>query len=43
MTDPFIRELRRMYGKLKEIEGIRLGTQRFGEHYISDGWVYRMT
>jgi hypothetical protein len=42
-TDPFIRELRRMFGKLKDVEGMRLGSQRFGNRYISDGWVYRIT
>src|SRR5580693_8196042 len=42
MTDPFIRELRRIFGKSKDVEGMRLGGQLIGGRYIRDGWVYRI-
>ena len=42
MTDPFIRDLRRIFGKAKDVEGRRLGGQRIGNRSIQDGWVYRI-
>jgi hypothetical protein len=41
-TDPFIRELRRVFAKSKNVEGMRLGGQRFGDRSIGDAWVYRI-
>ena len=42
MSDPFIRELRRMYGKTKNVEGMRLGGQMIGDRFIEDAFVYRI-
>ena len=43
MTDPFIRELRRLYGKSKEIERMRMGGYSIGGRGVEDAWVYRIT
>jgi hypothetical protein len=42
-TDPFIRELRRLYAKSKNAEGMRLGGYTIGNRGIRDGWVYRIS
>ena len=42
MTDPFVRQLRRRFGKAKSVEGMRLGGQLFGDRYIEDSYVYRI-
>lgn len=42
MKDPFIRELRRTYGKAKTMEGRRIGGQLFGDRFIEDGVAYRI-
>jgi hypothetical protein len=40
--DPFIRELRRIFGKAKDVTGMRLGGQTIGNRFISDAYVYRI-
>ncbi len=40
--DPFIRELRRIFGKSKDVTGMRLGGQTIGNRFISDAYVYRI-
>jgi hypothetical protein len=40
--DPFIRELRRRFGKAKDVTGMRLGGQMIGNRFISDAYVYRI-
>jgi hypothetical protein len=40
--DPFVRELRRMFGKAKDVTGMRLGGQMIGNRFISDAYVYRI-
>ncbi len=40
--DPFIRELRRVFGKTKDVAGMRLGGQMIGNKFISDAYVYRV-
>jgi len=40
--DPFIRELRRIFGKTKDVTGMRLGGQSIGNRFISDAYVYRV-
>lgn len=40
--DPFIRELRKTFGKAKEVTGMRLGGQTIGNRFISDAYVYRV-
>jgi hypothetical protein len=43
MNDPFIRDLRRRYANRKDVEGMRLGGQMFGDRYVEDGYVYRIS
>jgi len=43
MSDPSIRELRRIFGKTKSVEGMRLGGQMFGDRFIEDAYVYRIS
>jgi hypothetical protein len=40
--DPFIRELRRIFGKAKGVMGMRLGGQTIGNRFISNAFVYRI-
>jgi hypothetical protein len=41
-TDPFVRTLRRIFGKAKNVEGMRLGGQTIGGRFIEDAIVYRI-
>jgi hypothetical protein len=41
MKEPFIRDIRRQYRKLKDLEGVRPGGM-FGDRFLSDGYVYRI-
>jgi|SRR5580704_3497360 hypothetical protein len=43
MTDPFIKGLRKIFGKTKSVEGMRLGGQMFGDRFIEDAFVYRIS
>lgn len=43
MSDPFIRDLRRHFARAKSVEGMRLGGQMFGDRFIEDGYVYRIS
>jgi hypothetical protein len=43
ISDKFIRDLRRMFGKTKDIEGMRLGGQMIGDRWVEDAYVYRIT
>jgi hypothetical protein len=40
--DPFIRELRRIFGKAKDVMGMRLGGQTIGNRFIDNAYVYRI-
>ena len=42
-SDPFIRELRRIFGKTKDLEGMRLGGQLIGDRFVQDAYVYRIS
>jgi hypothetical protein len=42
-ADPFIRDLRRIFGKAKSVEGMRLGGQMFGGRFVEDAYVYRIS
>lgn len=42
MSDPFIRALRRTFGKSKSVEGMRLGGQLIGDRFVEDALVYRV-
>jgi hypothetical protein len=41
--DPFIRELRRIFGKTKSVEGMRLGGQLIGDRFLEDAYVYQIS
>jgi hypothetical protein len=43
MTDPFVRALRRYFGKAKSVEGMRLGGQTFGNRWVEHAYVYRVS
>ena len=43
MKDTFIQDLRRTFSKAKSVEGMRLGGQVFGNQYVEDAYVYRIT
>ncbi len=43
MTDPFIKALRRHFAKTEGIEGMHLGGQLYGDRYIQEGYVYRIS
>jgi len=43
MDDPFIRDLRRIFGKAASVEGMRLGGQTVGKRSLDDAYVYRIT
>jgi hypothetical protein len=42
MNDSFIRDIRRMYGKSKNVEGLILRTQSFGDRFVEGAYVYRI-
>jgi hypothetical protein len=42
VKDPFIQDLRKMFGKAKDVSGMRLGGQTIGNRFISDAYVYRI-
>ncbi len=43
MTDPSIRDLRRIFRKAKSVEGMRLGGQMIGDRFLQDAYVYRIS
>jgi hypothetical protein len=43
MTDPTVRSLRRIFGKAKSVAGMRIGGQQFGNRWVEDGYVYRVS
>lgn len=42
-NDPFIRALRKSFGKAKSVEGMRLGSQTFGDRFVEDAYAYRIS
>jgi hypothetical protein len=40
--DPFIRELRKRFGKAEDVTGMRLGGQTIGNRFIDDAYVYQI-
>ena len=42
-TEPFIRELRRLFGKTRSVQGMRLGGQMIGDRFVEDAYVYRIS
>jgi hypothetical protein len=43
MAHPFIKGLRRMFGKTKSDRGMRIGLQTIGDRFVEDGFVYRIS
>jgi hypothetical protein len=43
MNTAFIRDLRRSFRKSKSVDGMRLGGQTFGDRYVEDAYVYRIS
>ena len=43
MSDPFIKELRRIFGKAKIVEGMRPGGQMIGDRFVQDAYTYRIS
>jgi hypothetical protein len=43
MNDSLIRGLRRIFGKTKSVNGMRLGGQMIGDRFIEDAYVYRIS
>ena len=41
-SDPFVKELGRIFGKAKSVEGMRLGGQTIGNRFVEDAFVYRI-
>jgi len=41
-SDPFIKALRKIFGKAKSVEGMRLGGQTRGNRFLDDAYVYRI-
>jgi len=42
MSDPFIKDLRRIFGKTKSVRGMRLGGQLIGDRFLEDAIAYRI-
>ncbi len=42
MADPFIRALRRGYGKYPSVEGTRIGGHMIGDRFVEDAFAYRI-
>jgi hypothetical protein len=40
--DRFVRDLRRIFGKTRSTEGMRLGNQMIGDRFVEDAYVYRI-
>jgi hypothetical protein len=43
MNSPFIRALRKIFGKTKSVEGMRFGGQMIGDRFVDDAYVYRVS
>ncbi|MEO5923535.1 MAG: hypothetical protein ABIR70_06890 [Bryobacteraceae bacterium] len=41
-NDPFVRDLRKKFGKTSSVEGMRLGGHTIGGKWIEDAYVYRV-
>lgn len=41
-TDPFIRALRKIFGKAASVVGMRLGGQTWGDRFIEDAYAYKI-
>ena len=43
MTDTTVRALRRHFRQRENVEGARIGGQQFGNRWVEDGYVYRVS
>lgn len=41
-SDPFIRALRKVFGKAASVEGMRLGGQTWGDRYVDDAYALKI-
>jgi hypothetical protein len=41
-TDPFVRALRKVFGKAKSVTGMRLGGQTWGDRFVEDAYAYEI-
>jgi hypothetical protein len=41
-TDPFIRALRKVFGKTESVIGMRLGGQTWGDRFVDDAYAYKI-
>lgn len=41
-NDPFIRALKKTFGKAANVQGMRLGGQTIGDRYLEAGYVFRV-
>lgn len=41
-TDPFIRALRKVFGKTASVAGMHLGGQTWGDRFIDDAYAYKI-
>ncbi|QNI32453.1 hypothetical protein H7849_26380 [Alloacidobacterium dinghuense] len=41
-TSPFIRALRRVFGKAEDVTGMRLGGQIWGDRFLEDAYAYKI-
>ena len=42
LNDPFVRSLRRIFGKAKIVDGMRFGGQAIGDRFVEDAYAYRI-
>jgi hypothetical protein len=43
LSDPFVRSLRRIFGKAKSVDGMRFGGQTIGDRFVDDAYAYRIS
>jgi hypothetical protein len=41
-TSPFIRALRKVFGKAEDVAGMRLGGQVWGDRFLEDAYAYKI-
>jgi hypothetical protein len=41
-TDPFVRALRKVFGKAASVEGMRLGGQTWGDRFVDDAYALKI-
>ena len=41
-TEPFVRALRKVFGKAESVAGMRLGGQMWGDRFVEDAYAYKI-